>query len=69
MTTEYEALILKKNSTKIRFDKKMANKYSEEYILTTKFYNISNYATILEPKKRDLKGMASIQLEGLSIKK
>ena len=35
---EGETLILKKNSTKIHFDKKMANSGGELFLLTTKFY-------------------------------
>ena len=50
--TEGTTLILKKNSTKIRFDAKMANKYGEGFILTTKFYKRINDAVILAPDKQ-----------------
>ena len=39
VTSENETLILKKKSTKIRFDKKMKNKSREGFLLTTKLYN------------------------------
>ena len=42
VTSEGETLILNKNSTNIRFDKKMANIGSERFILTTRFYKNAN---------------------------
>ena len=47
LTSEGKTQILKKSLTKIRFDKKMANKASVGFLLTTKFYKISNGAAIL----------------------
>ena len=47
----------------------MANKYSEGYILTTKFYNIANYATILAPKKWNSEEKSDINPEGTTVKK
>ena len=43
--------MLKKNSTKIHFDKKMANNSGWGFLLYTKFYNIPNGAEILGPNK------------------
>ena len=42
VTSEYEALILKKKSTEIWFDKKMTNNGGKGYILTAKLYKIPN---------------------------
>ena len=47
--SEGEDLILKKISTKIRFDNKMTNNGSEGFSLTTKFNNNPNNAAILDP--------------------
>ena len=69
MTSEGEALILKKNSTKIRFDEKMENKSSKGFLLTTKFYKSANNAAILDPKKRKPEGKASVHTEGKAVKK
>ena len=38
LTSEGKTLILKKNSTEIRFGEKMANKSGKGFLLTTKFY-------------------------------
>ena len=62
-TSEGEYLILKKISTKIRFDEKMANKSSKGFLLTTKFYKSANYATSLASKKQNWEGKAYIKLE------
>ena len=51
-TSEGEVLILKKNSTKIRFVKEMANNSGKGFILTTNFYKNPNNAVLLVPKKR-----------------
>ena len=45
--TEGTTLILKKNSTKIRFDKEMANKSGKGFLPTTKFYRITKNAALL----------------------
>ena len=52
--SEGDTLILKKNTTKIRFDNKMANKYGKGFVLTTRFYNSANNAALLDSKKRKL---------------
>ena len=69
VVSEGEALILKKNSTEIRFDKKIVNNGGEGFILTTKFYNSPNDAALLVPKKQNPEGKADVQLEGTAVKK
>ena len=69
LTPEGETLILKKKSTNIRFDKKIANKASEGFILTTKFYKSANYAALLAPDKRNPEGKTDIQPEGIAVNK
>ena len=69
MTSEGEALILRKNSTKISFDDKMANKSIKGFLLTTKFYKSTNDAAPLPPKKRKTEGNAAVQTEGGEVKK
>ena len=63
MTLEDKALKLKKNSTEIRFDKRMANKSGEGFLLTTKFYKSVNDTAILAPEKRNRAGKASKMME------
>ena len=58
-----------KNSTEISFDKKMANKAREGFILTTKFHNSANYSDLLDPEKQNLEFKAYIQPEGTAVKK
>ena len=60
--SEGETLLIKKKSTDISFDKKMANKSGKVFTLTTKFYKSAKYAAILYPKKQKPEGKASIQL-------
>ena len=64
MTSEGEALILRKNSTKICFDEKMVNKSGKGFLLTTKFYKSKNYVAPLTPEKRKPEGNVAIQPEG-----
>ena len=64
VTSEVETLILKKISTEICFDKKMAKIGGEGFILTANFYKSANEAACLEPKKRKPKVKASIYPEG-----
>ena len=52
LKSEGENVILKKNSTEIRSDKKMVNKFGEGFLLTTNFHNSANKAAILVPKKQ-----------------
>ena len=47
VTSEGGALILKKKSPKIRFDKKVANDVGKGFLLSTKFYKIANNAALL----------------------
>ena len=47
----------------------MANNGGGGFILTTKFYKIANYTTVLVPKKSNPEGKASAQTEGTAIKK
>ena len=67
--SEGETLLLRKNSTGIRFDKKMANKAGEGFLPTTKFYKSANNADLLAPKKWNSEGKASIHPEGMATKK
>ena len=60
--------MLKKISTKIRFDKEMAKKIGERFLLTTKLYNIAKDAAILVPKNHNLEGKSAIQMEGTAVK-
>ena len=69
VTSEGKALILKKNSTKIRFVKEMANNSGKEFILTTNFYKNPNNAVLLVPKKRKLEATAENQQEKTATKK
>ena len=48
-TSEYETLILKKNSTDIHFGEKMANNRGEVFLLTTNFYKSANDSAFLAP--------------------
>ena len=66
--SEGKTLILKKNSTQNRFDKKMVNKSSEGFLLTTRFYRSVNDASRMDPNKQKPKGKADIQLEGTVVK-
>ena len=69
MTPESDTLIPRKNSIEIRFDGKMANKYGEGLLLTTKFYKIANNVDILDPGKQKPEGKGYIQPKGTSVKK
>ena len=50
--SEGEALILKKNSTKIIFDEKTTNTGGKVFLLTTKIYKNPNNTTLLVPNRR-----------------
>ena len=54
---------IKKNSTKIRFDKKMANKSSKGFLLTTKFHRIENANTIPHPEELNIEGKTAVHPE------
>ena len=69
MTSEDEALILKKILTEIRFDKKMTDKSGKGFLLTTKFFKIANYAAILVTEKRNTEEKAFVQMVGTAVKK
>ena len=56
VTSEVDILIHKKNSTDIRFHKKMSNHDDKGYLLTTNFYKGKIYATLLVPHKRNTEG-------------
>ena len=53
VTSEGETLILKKNSTEIRFNKKMVKNDGEGFILTINFYKSPINAVLLGPEKRN----------------
>ena len=61
VTSEGEALLLKKSSTEIRFDKKLTIKASEGFLLTTKFYKSAQETAFLSPKKRKPERKADVQ--------
>ena len=61
VTSEGEALILKKNSTEITFDKKMANNGGEGFLLTTKFYKSATNAAASFSGKSNTEGKAANQ--------
>ena len=44
MTSEFEALIIKRNPTEISFEKKLANDGDKGFLLTTNLYKITNNA-------------------------
>ena len=69
LTPEGKTPNIKKNPTEIRFDKKMVNKSGEVFLLTTKFYESTNNAAILVPKKWKPEGKSAAQLEDMSVKK
>ena len=69
LTSDGKTLILKKNSTKIRFDEKMANTAGEGFLFTTKFYKSANDAADLAPEKRNPEGNSAIQPEGMAVNK
>ena len=69
VTSKGETLILKKKSTKICFDKKIANNGGKGFLLTTKFYKSANYAAILSPEKRKPEGKLAVHPEGTDVKK
>ena len=52
--SEVEILILKKNYSEIRFDGKVENKAGEGFLLSTKLYNSTNGASILDPNNSKL---------------
>ena len=60
LMSEVDALIPNKNSSKIIFDKKMANKARKGILLITKFYKSTNNAAVLYPQKRKLGGNADV---------
>ena len=60
VTSQGDTLILKKNSTDIHFDKKMAKRSGKGFLPTTNFYKSANNAAIYPPNKKNLEGKASI---------
>ena len=69
VTSEGEAQILKKISTKIRSGEKMANKAGELFLLTTKLYKSANNANFLAPSKRKPYRKEAVQPIGTAVKK
>ena len=53
--SEVQALIMTKHSTRIHFDREMANKSSEGFLITTKFYKGANDNNIFSPRSRSQK--------------
>ena len=60
VTSEVYILIHKKNSTDIRFHKKIANQDGKGYLFTTNFYKGANDAALLVPKKSNMEGKAAV---------
>ena len=56
VTSEGATLILKKFSTKIRFDKKMANNSGKGFLLNISFYKSANDIDFFSPRKGSRKG-------------
>ena len=69
VASEDETLILKKNSTDIIFDEKMANKTIKGFLLTTNFYKSTNDAALLDLKNRNTEVMEIAHTEGMAVKK
>ena len=53
MTSEVEALILRKNSTRIRFDNRMANTVNESFFVTIKIHKRPINTAITDPMKKN----------------
>ena len=60
--SEGEALIINKKFNRYCHGKKMLNNGSKGFLLTTKFYNSTNNADVLDPKKRNPEGRADVHL-------
>ena len=69
VTSESDILILKKNSTKIRFDNKMANNSVKGFLLTTKFYKSANSTDFLVPERQNTEGKEAVHFQEASVKK
>ena len=69
VTSEVEAVILRKKSTDIRFGDKMANKAGEGFLLITRFYKSANNAVLLVPNKQNAEVKAAVKPEGTVINK
>ena len=64
VSSEGEALMIKKNLTKISLDKRMAKNGGKWFILTTKFYKSTNDAALLAPDNQNKKGKTAVEPEG-----
>ena len=53
MTSEVEALIIRKNPTKIRFDNRTANTGNEGFFVTIKIHNRPINAAITDTTKKN----------------
>ena len=69
VTSEVDTLILKKNSTDIRFHKKIANQDGKGYLFTTNFYKGANDDALLVPNNRYMEGDAAVHIEGKTFNK
>ena len=69
VTLEGNTLILRGKSTVISFDNKLADKSSERFLITTKFYKSTNNNPFSPPKKQMLEGKTGVHPEGESVKK
>ena len=68
VTSEREALIIKKTPNVISFNDNMVNKGGEGFILTKKVYKSSKNANSLEPKKGNPEGKSDVWPEGTAVK-
>ena len=64
--SEFDTVILNRNSTRIGFDEKMANNGGKGFLLTTNFYKSANNNVILARKNRKPEWKASIQTDRAS---
>ena len=60
MTSKGETLIHREKTTKISFDKKIANNGGEGFLLIAKFYKSTNDADISPPEKQNTEGKAAV---------
>ena len=69
LISEEELTILKKNTTKIRFDNKMANTSNGGFLMATKLYNNPSGAAILGSNKWNMEGKLASDPEGKRVNK
>ena len=68
VTTKGKTQTLKKHSSNILLDNKMANNGSRGFLLITKFYKSANDAALLAPKKRNPECKSAVHKEDTEAK-